>query len=272
MDKNVERKAAKNVEKAQPSDGPTDGQNLTATFENKENTNEEICSICLDEDNLLNTSPENAEMKELTNCKHRFHRKCIDGWLKINKNCPFCRGEVDENELPPREREVEWTGTTYRSRPTVAHDEVRGEVEWTGTTYRSRPTVAHDEVRGEVEWTGTTYRSRPTVAHDEVRGEVEWTGTTYRRRPTVAHDEVRGEVEWTGTTYRSRPTVAHDEVRGEVEWTGTTYRSRPTVAHDEVRGEVEWTGTTYRSRPTVRLNYFREEMNRGASRRSNRRQ
>ncbi|KAL3096319.1 hypothetical protein niasHT_025590 [Heterodera trifolii] len=80
MDKNGKSKAAKNVENVQPSDGPTDGQYLTATFENKENSNEEICSICLDEDNLLNTEPENAEMKELTNCKHRFHRKCIDGW------------------------------------------------------------------------------------------------------------------------------------------------------------------------------------------------
>lgn len=38
------------------------------------------CSIC------LNESPDS-----ITQCKHQFHRACIDVWLKSNSTCPLCR-------------------------------------------------------------------------------------------------------------------------------------------------------------------------------------
>ncbi|KAL3106443.1 hypothetical protein niasHT_012182 [Heterodera trifolii] len=96
-------KDAKNAENSQSpaENGATaDGQSL-ATFENNENLKNEICSICLDEDNLLSTDPKNSEVKELNKCHHRFHRECVDGWLITNQTCPTCRGvEADSNDLP----------------------------------------------------------------------------------------------------------------------------------------------------------------------------
>jgi hypothetical protein len=38
------------------------------------------CSVC------LNEFPDS-----ITQCKHQFHRACIDVWLKSNSTCPLCR-------------------------------------------------------------------------------------------------------------------------------------------------------------------------------------
>ena len=46
------------------------------------------CLICMD----------NFKHKEykriLPGCKHYFHKKCIDKWLKKNSTCPVCRQEL----------------------------------------------------------------------------------------------------------------------------------------------------------------------------------
>ncbi len=42
------------------------------------------CSICLQNFN-------DNETLKLLNCNHKFHKNCIDEWIKINKNCPICR-------------------------------------------------------------------------------------------------------------------------------------------------------------------------------------
>ena len=49
-----------------------------------EESSSEICSICLDnykKDDILN------ELK----CGHKYHKTCIDDWIKNNNNCPLCR-------------------------------------------------------------------------------------------------------------------------------------------------------------------------------------
>ena len=40
------------------------------------------CSICLEE-----------FISDITilSCSHRFHKKCINSWIKIKPNCPICR-------------------------------------------------------------------------------------------------------------------------------------------------------------------------------------
>lgn len=43
-----------------------------------------VCSIC------INTS-ECEDKKTIKTCKHSFHSKCIDEWLKYKKECPICR-------------------------------------------------------------------------------------------------------------------------------------------------------------------------------------
>ncbi len=47
------------------------------------------CSICLESFNNIN--------KEtiITNCKHQFHKSCLDSWTKINNSCPNCRTDIN---------------------------------------------------------------------------------------------------------------------------------------------------------------------------------
>lgn len=46
------------------------------------------CCICLDE---MET---NERVRKLP-CKHNYHVKCIDKWLKQNKCCPMCKTDID---------------------------------------------------------------------------------------------------------------------------------------------------------------------------------
>lgn len=49
----------------------------------------ETCSICLD--NFVIGQP-----IRITNCKHIFHKKCIDPWLLNNGSCPLCKHAILE--------------------------------------------------------------------------------------------------------------------------------------------------------------------------------
>jgi hypothetical protein len=48
----------------------------------------ENCLICMENYKEL-------ELKRLLpSCKHYFHKKCIDKWLKKNASCPICRNKL----------------------------------------------------------------------------------------------------------------------------------------------------------------------------------
>jgi hypothetical protein len=48
----------------------------------------ENCLICMEKYKI-------QEFKRLLpNCKHCFHKKCIDKWLKKNASCPICRDKI----------------------------------------------------------------------------------------------------------------------------------------------------------------------------------
>lgn len=49
------------------------------------------CSICLEEYEI------GAEAKEMT-CKHKFHERCIEKWLRVNGSCPVCRCRMPVEE------------------------------------------------------------------------------------------------------------------------------------------------------------------------------
>jgi hypothetical protein len=53
-----------------------------------DNVLSEQCFICMDNYN------ENQFKRILPNCKHYFHKKCIDKWIKKNSSCPICRDQL----------------------------------------------------------------------------------------------------------------------------------------------------------------------------------
>jgi hypothetical protein len=48
----------------------------------------EKCLVCMDNYKVY-------ELKRLLpNCKHCFHKKCVDKWFKKNASCPICRDKL----------------------------------------------------------------------------------------------------------------------------------------------------------------------------------
>ncbi|CAM8991596.1 unnamed protein product [Rhodiola kirilowii] len=47
----------------------------------------EECAICLEE-------YENQDQVREMPCKHKFHKRCVDKWLKMNGSCPICRCQM----------------------------------------------------------------------------------------------------------------------------------------------------------------------------------
>lgn len=48
------------------------------------------CGICLAD------YEEEEEIKSLPQCLHHFHKACLDKWLGINKICPVCRTDIEQ--------------------------------------------------------------------------------------------------------------------------------------------------------------------------------
>eukprot|EP00188_Purpureofilum_apyrenoidigerum_P000336 Plantae.Rhodophyta-Purpureofilum_apyrenoidigerum.ctg11410.p1 GENE.Plantae.Rhodophyta-Purpureofilum_apyrenoidigerum.ctg11410~~Plantae.Rhodophyta-Purpureofilum_apyrenoidigerum.ctg11410.p1 ORF type:complete len:157 (-),score=14.67 Plantae.Rhodophyta-Purpureofilum_apyrenoidigerum.ctg11410:209-643(-) len=48
----------------------------------------ETCPICMCEF-------ERRQKMKVLPCRHKFHSRCIDKWLKINANCPMCKARID---------------------------------------------------------------------------------------------------------------------------------------------------------------------------------
>lgn len=60
----------------------------------KESEKEETCTVCLSD------FEENENIRKLR-CNHIFHPECIEKWLDINKKCPMCRKEIDNDPNAP---------------------------------------------------------------------------------------------------------------------------------------------------------------------------
>lgn len=50
--------------------------------------NNKKCNICLQQFKV------SEYKRKLPNCKHIYHKKCIDKWLKIDSRCPICRNKL----------------------------------------------------------------------------------------------------------------------------------------------------------------------------------
>jgi hypothetical protein len=57
-------------------------------IKNNNNILNEYCFICMEKYKL------SEYQRELPNCKHYYHKRCIDKWLKKKATCPVCRNEL----------------------------------------------------------------------------------------------------------------------------------------------------------------------------------
>lgn len=63
----------------------------------------ENCAVCLYEFNA------DDEIRRLTNCRHVFHRNCLDRWMDHDqKTCPLCRSRFIPEELQEAFNERVW--------------------------------------------------------------------------------------------------------------------------------------------------------------------
>jgi hypothetical protein len=53
------------------------------------------CEICHDNIN------EHDILRVINICSHSFHQECIDSWLENNCICPYCRGDIVNNDTIP---------------------------------------------------------------------------------------------------------------------------------------------------------------------------
>lgn len=54
-----------------------------------EDEQDAVCAICLCE-------YEDEEELRKMQCNHYFHKDCVDEWLRIHRNCPLCKRDIDD--------------------------------------------------------------------------------------------------------------------------------------------------------------------------------
>ena len=69
--------------------------NRVPTEKVKTTTDGKSCDICLEDF-------KKGDVKKILNCKHDYHVRCVDPWLKQHTTCPKCRRQV--RAPPERER------------------------------------------------------------------------------------------------------------------------------------------------------------------------
>ncbi|KAF9354809.1 hypothetical protein BGX34_010814, partial [Mortierella sp. NVP85] len=74
---------------AQPTEGssphPLEEEYLTL-----DDPQDAVCAICL-------CDYEDDEELRKMKCGHYFHKDCVDEWLKLNRNCPLCKRDIEES-------------------------------------------------------------------------------------------------------------------------------------------------------------------------------
>jgi len=62
---------------------------------------EDTCSICREPINGTSI------IREIKNCRHKFHQLCLDTWLENRRTCPICRGNIVLNPETAANRAAE---------------------------------------------------------------------------------------------------------------------------------------------------------------------
>ncbi|KAK7358590.1 hypothetical protein VNO77_00524 [Canavalia gladiata] len=66
----------------------------------------ESCAVCLSE------FEENDEIRRLANCRHIFHRGCLDRWMGYDqRTCPLCRTHFIPEDMQGVFNEILWAAS-----------------------------------------------------------------------------------------------------------------------------------------------------------------
>ncbi|KAG0289405.1 hypothetical protein BGZ96_007055 [Linnemannia gamsii] len=76
--------AAKTQETTSPPGSSSPVEYLTL-----EDEQDAVCAICLCE-------YEDEEELRKMRCTHYFHKECVDEWLRLHRNCPLCKRDIEE--------------------------------------------------------------------------------------------------------------------------------------------------------------------------------
>ncbi|KAL3521719.1 hypothetical protein ACH5RR_019868 [Cinchona calisaya] len=88
----------------------------TSTHNNNNNYEEEedddddrSCAVCLENYYMeARSDDEKVMIRRLHNCRHVFHKECLDGWVQRGHvTCPVCRAKLLADQSPQGEEE-EW--------------------------------------------------------------------------------------------------------------------------------------------------------------------
>ncbi|KAG0009367.1 hypothetical protein BGZ81_003472 [Podila clonocystis] len=70
---------------------PSEGQSSTPAVEylTLSDAQDAVCAICLCD------YEDDEELRKMA-CTHYFHKECVDEWLRLHKNCPLCKRDIED--------------------------------------------------------------------------------------------------------------------------------------------------------------------------------
>jgi len=69
----------------------TEENNEKQADDGEDTDNGKCCAICL-------SDFEDGDKLRVMPCSHRFHKSCVDEWLRVNASCPSCRCDISGNQ------------------------------------------------------------------------------------------------------------------------------------------------------------------------------
>ena len=75
--------------KSQDAASPHASSSSPVEYLTLEDEQDAVCAICLCE------YEDDEELRKMR-CTHYFHKECVDEWLRLHRNCPLCKRDIEE--------------------------------------------------------------------------------------------------------------------------------------------------------------------------------
>lgn len=75
--------------KPQDAASPHGSSSSPVEYLTLEDEQDAVCAICLCE------YEDDEELRKMR-CTHYFHKECVDEWLRLHRNCPLCKRDIEE--------------------------------------------------------------------------------------------------------------------------------------------------------------------------------